>query len=363
MEPLDLLGLTHAELVSAARRRIPRGHGVADEVYLQAARYGRVEPEAFGLSAVAASGWRENFRLQLPEVVRLVEEPFDPESSTQKAVLRLPDGLLVECVRIPMGPGKSTLCVSSQVGCKMACRFCETGLMGLLRSLSAAEIVGQLIVARNQLDWPIRNIVFMGMGEPLDNTEQVIQALRVMNDRHGLNYSQRCMTVCTVGRPDGIRQLGALGWKRLNLSLSLNASTDELRTQLMPVNKKHPLSEVQAALLAYPRRRNFVFAINYCLLPGLNDRPEDAQGVAEFCRPLERTLVNVIPYNPGSEPLTRHPEEEEIQRFMALLVEAGVPVRRRVTKGRSVMAACGQLGDRELKHRVRSNGSDGCRPE
>ncbi len=356
MEPLDLLGLTYPELESAARRRLPRGHGVSDQVYLAAARHGRFEPEALRLSKTAVEAWRAQFRFVLPELVQLVEEPFSSGSSTEKAVLRLEDGLLVECVRIPMGPGKSTLCVSSQVGCKMACRFCETGLMGLLRSLTAAEIVAQLVVARSQLGWPIRNIVFMGMGEPLDNIDQVVQALRVMNDRFGLNYSQRCMTICTVGRPDGIRRLGELGWKRLNLSLSLNATTDDLRSDLMPINRKHPLSEVQAALLAYPRRRNFVFGVNYCLLPGINDRAEHADGVAEFCRPLGRALVNVIPYNPGSAPIARLPTEDEIQRFMGWLSERGVPVRRRVTKGRSVMAACGQLGEKTLRARVKAGG-------
>ena len=114
---------------------------------------------------------------------------------------------------------------------------------------------------------------------------------------------------------------------------------------------------MQAALLDYPRRRNFVFGVNYCLLPGINDRPEDAVGVAEFCRPLGRALGNVIPYNPGSAPITRLPTEDEIERFMGWLSEAGVPVRRRVTKGRTVMAACGQLGDKALKARMKTDAS------
>jgi 23S rRNA (adenine2503-C2)-methyltransferase len=194
-----------------------------------------------------------------------------------------------------------------------------------------------------------RNVVFMGMGEALDNFENVLQALRVMTDSMGLGIAQERITVCTVRHVPGIRKLAAAGFKRLNLSVSLNSPDDALRAELMPIGRKHPLAELQAALAEYRPRRNFALGVNYCLLPGLNDAREHASGVARFCAPLERVMVNVIPYNPGTAPLTRRPSEDEVERFIGWLRDEGLPVRRRVTKGQSVMAACGQLGNVELR--------------
>jgi 23S rRNA (adenine2503-C2)-methyltransferase len=195
----------------------------------------------------------------------------------------------------------------------------------------------------------------MGMGEALDNASNVIQALRVLTDQRGLHYSHERITVCTAGHAAGIAALAALGWKRLNLSISLNAPDDARRDRLMPVNRKTPLAELQRILAAYPQRRNFTLGVNYCLLPGFNDAEADARLVADFCRPLGRVLVNLIPYNPGNTPLTRAPSEDEVVRFVGWLRDAGVPVRRRITKGRSIMAACGQLGNVELRKRRRAD--------
>jgi 23S rRNA (adenine2503-C2)-methyltransferase len=352
VEPaLDIAGLTGPEFVAAARARVGRGHGAASAMYRAVMREGRFEPEAHGLGDAQSAAFRAAFRHALPEVLSTVEERTeDGLGVTAKTVMRLSDGLECESVLLPMGEGRTTLCISSQVGCKMGCGFCETGRMGLLRNLSAAEIVGQLLVARHVLGLPVRNLVFMGMGEALDNFDAVTQALRVLTDTSGLSIAQERITVCTVGRVDGIRKLKAMGWKRLNLSVSLNAPDDALRRELMPVARKTPLAELQQALVEYRPRRNFALGVNYCLLPGINDAPEHAAGVARFCAPLERVMVNVIPYNPGGAPLTRAPSEDEIDRFIGLLRDQGLPVRRRITKGRSVMAACGQLGNVELRH-------------
>ncbi len=309
---------------------------------------GRFQPEHFGLGAEALAGWTDGFSFTLPEIVR-IEFDESAHGQTSKVVLRLEDGLEVEAVSIPMGRGRHTLCVSSQVGCKMRCAFCETGRMGLLRHLRADEIVAQLLVARHQLGWPIRNIVFMGMGEALDNADQVIQAIRVFNDEAGLAIGQERLTVCTVGHVDGIRRLDQEGFKRLNLSVSLNAANDSLRSELMPINRRTNIAELQQTLLRYRPRRNFALGVNYCLLPGINDTRDDARAVASFCEPLGRVLLNLIPYNPGTVSLTRAPEEHEIERFIAWLREEGLPVRERVTKGRSVMAACGQLGNPDAR--------------
>jgi 23S rRNA (adenine2503-C2)-methyltransferase len=346
---LDIAGLTGPEFVAAAKARFGRGHGAASAIYRALMREGRFEPEQHGLGEQQSAAFRAAFRHALPEVLRTVQETTDDGGVTAKTVLRLADGLECESVLLPMGQGRTTLCISSQVGCKMGCGFCETGRMGLLRNLTAAEIVGQLLVARHVLGLPVRNIVFMGMGEALDNFDAVIQALRVLTDTSGLSMAHERLTVCTVGRVDGIRKLAAMGWKRLNLSVSLNAPDDALRSELMPVARKTSLAELQSALIDYRPRRNFALGVNYCLLPGINDAREHAAGVARFCAPLERVMVNVIPYNPGSAPLTRAPSEDEIDRFIAFLRDEGLPVRRRITKGRSVMAACGQLGNVELR--------------
>jgi 23S rRNA (adenine2503-C2)-methyltransferase len=352
-DPIDIPGLSRDDLVAAARGRLTHGHGVARLIYKDALRFGRFEPERHGLGATAACAWREHFRFELPRVVRTISE-ISELGATAKAVLALADGLECECVLLPMGRGRSTLCVSSQVGCKMGCRFCETARMGLLRHMTTAEIVSQLLVARHVLGWEFRNVVFMGMGEALDNPH-VIPALRVLTDGSGLGLSQERITICTVGRIDGIRQLQALSMKRLNLSVSLNAANDALRSELMPVNRTVPLAQLQAALASYRPRANFVLGVNYCLMPGKNDAPEHAREVAEFCRPLGRIMLNVIPYNPGSAPITRAPSEDEIETFVERLRDEGLPVRRRITKGRTVMAACGQLGNVELRTLHRSN--------
>ncbi|MEM1415623.1 MAG: radical SAM protein [Myxococcota bacterium] len=349
---LPLHALTCAELVAEARVRVGRGHGKAREIYRATLETGRFAPEEHGLSAAAAARWREAFSYPLPEVVQEVREEGET-GTTAKAVLRTPDGLEHECVWIPMGRGRHTLCISSQVGCKMGCAFCETGRMGLLRHLRAEEIVGQILVARQVLGWDVRNVVFMGMGEALDNADAVLQALRVLNDPSGLAMGQERMTICTVGHLEGLRRLRAAGFKRLNLSVSLNAPDDARRSKLMPVNRKTPLAELQAELAAYRPRRNFTLGVNYCLMPGLNDAREDAALVAAFCAPIERVMLNVIPYNPGNAPLTRAPSDEEVDRFIGWLRDEGLPVRRRVTKGRSVMAACGQLGNVELREQRR----------
>ncbi len=284
----------------------------------------------------------------LPGVVRVARE-VGATGITTKASFRLADGLEAELVHIPMGRGRHTLCISCQVGCKMGCAFCETARLGLLRPMSSEEILSQLDVARRTLGLAFERIVFMGMGEPLDRPEITAEALRTLTDPGGLAMRHDHITVCTVGVVDGIRHLRSLGMKRLNLSVSLNAANDALRSQLMPVNRKTPLAELQAALADYRQRDNFQLGVNYCLMPELNDSRGDARDVARFCAPLGRVLVSVIPYNPGGAPLTRAPEESEVVRFVGWLRDEGLRVRRRITKGRGTMAACGQLGNVALR--------------
>ena len=214
---LDLLGLTSNEAIEAARRLLPSGAGVAGKLYARAFATGALEPEAVGLSAASCRAWRAAFTVGLLEVRRTVEEPGE-HGATVKAVLATRDGHEIECVRIPVpvpagSTPRATLCISSQVGCRMGCAFCETGRMGLVRNLSAAEIVSQVVTAHARLGWDCRNLVFMGMGEPLDNLAELAHALRVLTDMRGLRYPAERVTVCTAGDAEGIRGLRALGMR------------------------------------------------------------------------------------------------------------------------------------------------------
>ena len=330
-----IYGLT-AEAFATATAGLPGGRERALALYRQAWH-------EVALPADLEPRWRAALDAGVPEPLRVVEEST-AAGITAKCALRLRDGHLIEMVRIPVqGGASSTLCISSQVGCRLACAFCETGRLGLLRQLQPAEIAGQ-VVAALRLGWQPRNVVFMGMGEPLDNVENLIAALHVLTDTRGLDLARERFTVCTAGLPDGIARLATLGWKRLGLSLSLNAADDATRARLMPSSRGTSLAALQAALVAYPKRRNFALGVNWCLLPGINDTRQDVDRLAAFCAPLGRVMVNVIPYNPGSQPLSRAPSEAEVERFCGWLQEKDLPVRTRTPRGRGIMAACGQLG-------------------
>ncbi len=257
------------------------------------------------------------------------------------------NGHEIESVVIPMeghrGNRWNTLCVSSQIGCRMGCTFCETGRMGMLGDLSAADIVVQFLAARAFAP-EIRNVVFMGMGEPLDNFEAVVQSIRVLADPAGLDVPMSRITVSTVGRVDGIRRLASLGWKRLRLAISLNAARDEIRDLICPINRRMPLAELRRALLEYPLARGGRFLIEYVLLRDVNDSIDDADAVADWCAGIP-CVVNLIPYNPQRDAAYETPDDETTMRFLRRLKERGQFAKRRVTQGRSQMGACGQLGN------------------
>lgn len=339
---MDLLELTSAQLRDAARAHFgaEQGAGVANAVHRMAVRDGVFAPEQLGLGPRAAGRWREFASLELPQTLRTTACATG-QGTLHKDLLRLADGQSIEMVHLPMGRGRTSLCVSTQVGCARGCTFCETGLLGLVRNLSAAEIVAQVTVQhrRQRPD----TIVFQGMGEPLDNLGGLLPALAVLTDPAGLAYAHDRLTVCTVGHVPGIAALRELGWKRLPLSLSLHAADDAQRRSIMPHSARYSLRELQRALLAYRQRANLALGVHWCLLPGINDSAADADRLAAFCEPLGRVLVHVIPYNPGSAPIAPAPDDAQIVRFVAALRDRGLAVRRRITKGRAVMAACGQL--------------------
>jgi 23S rRNA (adenine2503-C2)-methyltransferase len=347
--PLDLLGTTSTALREAAATWFgdAKGAGFAADVHRAAVQHGRFDPERLGAGPRATSVWRRHATLALPEVVAEQREQAE-HGSLQKRALRLHDGRTIESVSLPMGRGRRSLCVSTQVGCARACTFCETGRLSLLRNLSAGEIVAQVVVDRRCTGTLPDTIVFQGMGEPLDNLDGLLPALAVLTDPRGLAFAQDKLTVCTVGHVPGIDALRELGFKRLNLSLSLNHADDRQRATIMPHSVRYSLAEIQQALLRFRRRKNLALGVHWCLLPGINDTEADAARIAAFVQPLGRTFLHLIPYNPGNAPIARPPTEAEIARFAGWLRAHGVAVRRRITKGRSVMGGCGQLGGTEL---------------
>jgi 23S rRNA (adenine2503-C2)-methyltransferase len=262
-------------------------------------------------------------------------------------VLAMPGGGVIEVVHMPRAVGheRVTLCVSSQVGCALGCAFCATATLGLERHLSAGELVAEVLVALRELG-PRHpgelTLVFMGMGEPLHNLANVSQAIRVLTHPSGLGLSPRRITVSTAGLVPQIHALGRLERRPL-LAVSLNATTNELRDELRPVNRRYPLEALQAALLAYPTRPRERITVEYVLLAGVNDGPDDAQRLADFCAGFSHH-VNLIPFNehPGSR--FRAPSEAALDAFMAALFRRRrtlVTVRR--SRGRDIDAACGQL--------------------
>ncbi|MEO1716967.1 MAG: 23S rRNA (adenine(2503)-C(2))-methyltransferase RlmN [Planctomycetota bacterium] len=270
--------------------------------------------------------------------------------------------LPVESVVIPMigrkGELTYTLCVSSQVGCAMGCEFCETAQMGHVKNLRAEQIVAQWFTAQHGHGAThgkrIKNIVFMGMGEPLDNADNVIRAIGVLNDRSAANIGMRCITVSTVGRVDGIRKLRRQceqhGWRRLGIAISVNAPNDEIRNTIMPINRKWNMAELRESLIGFPRSGQNRIMIEYVLIPGVNDRLEHADELAAYVEPL-LCAVNVIPYNPRRDSPWPAPEEWAVDAFVERLRSRNVFTKRRKTKGRDQMAACGQLGTEHIRGR------------
>ncbi len=259
-----------------------------------------------------------------------------------KFITVLKDGQRIESVILP-GRGRTTLCVSSQVGCARGCTFCATGAMGFVRNLDAEEMVGQVQAAQVQGGCRIDNVVFMGMGEPLDNLDSVVQAIRVMADPHGLNIAYRYITVSTAGHADGIRELGAFHLTNLRLAVSVNAADDILRSRLMPINRIYPLARLKEELVAFPRGKRGVIFVEYVLLAGVNDSRDSAKSLARYLFGLP-VRVNIIAFNGGSSAGFAAPEPEHVRRFCGWLVEEKLFVRERRSRGQGILAGCGQLG-------------------
>jgi len=286
--------------------------------------------------------------LAWPEIV----EARSSEDGSTKYAFRLSDGRLIEGVHMPY-ENRTTLCLSSQVGCAMGCTFCATGQMGIVRNLKASEIVGQVVTMLNAhghvtID-PI-NLVFMGMGEPLHNLDHLMAAFRLLSDPEGLCISPRRITVSTSGLVSGIERLGSFP-KRPRLAVSLNATTDEARSRIMPVNRVWNLEALATALANFPVAQQERITLEFVLLKGVTDTLEDGRRLADFAAKFP-SKINLIPFNPHEGSGFEPPDESRIDALCRLLVDRGLTVSVRRSRGQDVAGACGQLV-REGRERAR----------
>ena len=286
----------------------------------------------------------------------IVSRALTSSDGTRKWLLRFADGQEVETVHIPE-EDRGTLCVSSQVGCTLTCSFCHTGTQRLVRNLGAAEIVGQLMVARDALgEWPspqadrqITNVVLMGMGEPLFNYDNVAEALRTVMDPEGLSISRRKITLSTAGVVPMIRRCGAeLG---VNLAVSLHAVRDDIRDRLVPLNRKYPIAELLDACRTYPGASNARrITFEYVMLKGVNDSPADARELVRLVAGIP-AKVNLIPFNPWPGAPYECSPETTIAAFSDIVFAAGYSAPVRTPRGRDIFAACGQLKSASVRAR------------
>jgi 23S rRNA (adenine2503-C2)-methyltransferase len=263
------------------------------------------------------------------------------EDGTEKYLFRLSDGYYIESVLIPERD-HFTLCVSSQAGCAMGCRFCLTAKQGLKRDLTPSEIIDQVIQARKSMDDPDRmtNIVLMGMGEPLANYDAVVKAIGILISEDGINFSHRKVTLSTCGLVPQIKKMGQD--ITVNLAISLNAGDDKTRNFLMPINKKYPLNSLISACRNFPLPNRRMITFEYILIEGINDRDEDALNLCSLLSGL-RAKINLIPLNPYPDSQMSAPPMERILQFQEILIKNHFTAIIRKSKGRDIQAACGQL--------------------
>lgn len=345
-----LLGLTRQEFSTKIVSALGKGSVHATLLYEEFFREGTLlgNDPAFNNARVLHKDILNLLQLEMPELV--IEKS---DGKTGKFLLKTHDQLEIESVLIPMQSG-GTLCISSQVGCRMGCAFCETGRMGLLRNLTPAEIVAQVYVAKHRLGFSMRNIVFMGMGEPFDNYDNVMQAVRVLMDPKGFGFGRNHLTISTSGCVEGIDRLVAEGEYAPNLAVSVNAPDDAIRNKLMPVNRKHDMARLYQSMDNYCKQTGREILAAYVLMKDFNDSLEHADKLGDYLQGLN-VKVNLIPYNPQSRDRFQPPDSKVIDAFTNRLRERGFYTLLRLTKGRDIMAACGQLGNLELRKQMYAN--------
>lgn len=340
-------GISRNNLVGLDRQELERlAQSLGKAPYrgrqLYQALYGRRERDLADLTNLDKR-FREDLAAHYEIAYPDIQGEFVSKDGSARYLLSLQNNTLIETVYMPEEE-RITLCLSSQAGCAVDCRFCFTALLGLERNLSAGDILGQVLAVAKARQIPPAsrlNLVFMGMGEPLLNFVQVMKAVRIFADPQGLGIPLRRITISTSGIVPRIRDL-ARDPMRPKLAISLNASSEQQRTKLMPINRKYPLSELLQACREYPLRPRELLTFEYVLLSGFNDADADAVRVANLLRGI-RAKVNLIPYNPGSELPYRPASLERLLAFQQLLTERTIPAYIRISRGQDIRAACGQL--------------------
>lgn len=311
----------------------------AQQVFQWIFRHGVTDFEAMtNLSRAQRATLASRLRITTPEVAQSDESA----DGTRKYLLTLGDGRQIEAVFIPDTPSQ-TFCISTQVGCAMGCGFCLTASMGLVRNLTAGEIVGQVrvLAAATSLTSSRFNIVLMGMGEPLHNYDHTMTALKILADPHGLAVSPHRVTLSTIGLVPAIERLAGEPLMP-NLAVSLHATTEDLRTRLVPVSRTYPIAAVLDACRRFPLKKRSRITFEYVLLAAVNDSPADARRLASLLRDI-RSKVNLIPLNPAAGLPYERPSDARIDEFGRILAERGLIVSVRKSRGRDIRAACGQL--------------------
>ena len=279
----------------------------------------------------------KNFENYIPNVYEKVQSG----DGTTKYALLLKDKKVIESVLIPDGK-RLTLCVSTQVGCPLGCKFCKTGSIGFIRNLSTSEILSQIIAISKDSGFRPTNIVFMGMGEPLLNLKNLVRAIKIIVSEEGMNFSPRKVTVSTAGIPHLIEELGKS--VRVSLSVSLNAPDNEIRSKIMPINDKYPIEEIMSAIERYPHPPKSLFTIEYVMIKGVNSSINHAKKLASLLKKSKRRFkVNLINFNPY-EGCEFEPVDDEIFKFQEELLKNSISTTIRKRKGADINAACGQLG-------------------
>ncbi|MAI88317.1 MAG: 23S rRNA (adenine(2503)-C(2))-methyltransferase RlmN [Candidatus Marinimicrobia bacterium] len=337
MSNVNLIGLTRNELRSFAESINEESYR-GDQIFSWIYQYNEIK---FSRMTNLSKGFRSNIEnsafLNLPKISDSV---ISKETSSIKFLFKLNDGLSIETVFIPEQK-RNTVCLSSQVGCALDCKFCATAKMGILRNLTVAEIMGQLLSVIKETKQKITNIVFMGMGEPMMNYNNVIKAADIIHDQKGLNIGARKITISTVGMVKKIRQY-TKEKHPYNIAFSLNATNDFERSKLMPINKKYNLKSCLDALKDYSDKLKRPAMIEYVLISGVNDTYEDAIRLAKIIKSLDCKL-NVIPYNPIKGESFKRPTEYEINNFINNIRSKSTIITVRWSQGKDVNAACGQL--------------------
>lgn len=269
-----------------------------------------------------------------------IADCLEASDGTKKFLCRARDGECVECVLIPADDKRWTVCISTQVGCRMGCSFCRTARMGLKRNLSMGEILGQLLLVMRGTEQAITNVVLMGMGEPLDNFDAVADAVEAITDKRALGMSKRRVTLSTVGLIPELTEFS----KRFDvkIAISLNATTDEIRSRIMPINKKYPIAMIMEFCRDYSKRFRNRITFEYVMIAGVNDSKDDASRLVSFLKGV-RAKINLIPHNAFEGSDLKPSDDDTIQWWSEFLYNKGIQTNIRASRGQEIMAACGQL--------------------